>query len=67
MTTPVLNLSGGLSLGGTIFSPSGPSATINLTGKLTATGEITGAGIPLSTHLHGGVTTGAGDTGVPIP
>lgn len=42
-----------------------PTVTIN--GNLVVTGEVTGNGIPLSTHLHGGVTTGGGDTGVPIP
>lgn len=42
------------------------SPTVNITGNLVVTGEVTGNGIPLSTHLHGGVTTGGGDTGVPI-
>jgi len=42
---------------------------VNVTGPLTATGEITakqGAGNhTVSAHIHGGVTTGAGSTGTP--
>jgi hypothetical protein len=45
--------------------------TVAIVGKLTVTGtivsqsEVTGNGIPLSTHKHTGVTTGGGDTGGP--
>jgi hypothetical protein len=42
-----------------------PTVTVN--GNLVVTGEVTGDGIPLSTHVHPGVTTGGGDTGTPIP
>jgi hypothetical protein len=31
------------------------------------TAQVLGVPIPLSTHLHGGVTVGGADTGVPIP
>lgn len=34
-------------------------------GDVTATGDVVGAGISLSTHVHSGVTTGAGNTGGP--
>lgn len=34
-------------------------------GTITATGEVTGNGIHLSTHKHGGVQTGSGNTGTP--
>ncbi len=52
-----------------------PSGTINLvapsgvsiTGDLVVSGEVTGNGIPLSTHLHPGVQSGGSDTGAPIP
>jgi len=39
-----------------------------VTGTSTAafTGDVTGAGKSLSTHRHGGVTTGGGQTGVPV-
>lgn len=52
-----------------LVSPSEIDVTGNLkvTGTIIATGEITSGVIPLSTHLHGGVTTGGGDTGIPIP
>lgn len=43
------------------------ASTVTINGDLVVTGEVTGNGIPLSTHLHGGVTTGGGDTGAPIP
>jgi hypothetical protein len=45
--------------------------TIALVGNVTAsatviaTGEVTGNGVPLSTHVHSGVQTGSGDTGPP--
>ena len=57
--------SGGINL----KAPSGVSITgaLNVTGTIIATGEITSGIIPLSTHLHPGVTPGAGDTGAPIP
>ncbi|WP_233471672.1 hypothetical protein [Enterobacter asburiae] len=34
-------------------------------GTITATGEVTGNGIHLSTHKHGGVETGGGQTSTP--
>jgi Phage protein Gp138 N-terminal domain len=40
-----------------------PSIVLN--GTVTATGDVTGAGTSLHTHVHGGVTTGSGDTGQP--
>lgn len=38
-----------------------------VTGTIMATGEVTSGVIPLSAHLHGGVTPGTGTTGVPVP
>jgi len=44
------------------------SGDVAITGALNADGGVTGAGgIVLETHLHGGVTTGAGNTGAPVP
>ena len=40
---------------------------VHVNGALNATGEVTGNGIPLSTHKHTGVTTGSGETGGPTP
>lgn len=39
---------------------------LNVTGNIVATGEVTGNSIPLSTHVHSGVTTGGGDSGPPV-
>ena len=39
--------------------------TVNTDLTITATGEITGKGVELSTHTHGGVQTGGGNTGEP--
>lgn len=43
------------------------SVTINgdvtVNGKITATGDVSGGGISLMNHIHGGVTTGSGNTG----
>lgn len=52
-----------------LVSPTGIGILGNvvLTGTLTAVGEITANGIPLSTHLHSGVTPGIGTSGPPIP
>ena len=40
-----------------------PNLQVN--GTINATGVITGAGISLSTHTHGGVQSGSSSTGVP--
>lgn len=52
-----------------LVSPSEIDVTGNLkvTGNILATGEVTAGLIPLSTHIHPGVTSGASDTGTPIP
>lgn len=41
------------------------SADVVVTGSVTASEEITGNGIALSTHVHTGVQTGGSDTGPP--
>jgi hypothetical protein len=43
------------------------NGTVNTNSTITASGEVTGNGTPLSTHTHGGVTSGGADTGPPIP
>jgi phage baseplate assembly protein gpV len=40
---------------------------VNITGTATATGEVEGNGIKLSTHEHSGVTAGGGTSGPPVP
>ena len=41
------------------------NGNVHVTGSLTADVQVTAAGIPLSTHVHGGVQTGGGNTGGP--
>lgn len=50
-----------------MVAPGGISITgdVSVTGKVTATKEGTFDSIPVSTHLHSGVTTGASNTGEP--
>lgn len=38
---------------------------VTATDTITATGDVTGAGVSLETHVHGGVTPGGGNTGPP--
>lgn len=37
-----------------------------VTGTIATTGGLTNEGIPFASHVHGGVTTGSGSTGVPV-
>lgn len=48
-----------------LVSPAG----INVTGNMIVSGEVTAGvtSIPLSTHIHPGVTSGGSDTGTPLP
>jgi Phage protein Gp138 N-terminal domain/GpV Apex motif len=39
---------------------------IMMTGAVVTTGDVVADGISLSTHVHSGVTTGAGDSGPPV-
>lgn len=41
--------------------------TVEVDGDLVATGEISSGNVKLTTHAHGGVQTGSGSTGQPIP
>lgn len=61
ITGPV-TIKGDLSVVGTMTG----SANMSIDGEISATGEGTFAGIPVSTHVHGGVQTGGGNTGTPI-
>ena len=48
--TPTIDLGGG---------------TLHIVGDLTVNGDVIADGISLKNHVHGGVTPGGGDTGVP--
>lgn len=58
-------ITGNLVVGGGIGWGSVEGGDIVGTGNLVTTGEVTAKGIPLSTHHHGGVQTGTGNTGGP--
>lgn len=60
LNAPIIEANGQLTQGSGSF---GGNATFG--GTITATGEVTGNGIHLSTHKHGGVQTGSGNTGTP--
>ncbi|HHK8045318.1 TPA: oxidoreductase, partial [Serratia marcescens] len=60
LNAPIIEANGQLAQGSGSF---GGNATFG--GAITATGEVTGNGIHLSTHKHGGVETGGGQTSTP--
>jgi len=65
-----INADGSLVINSTVSTTvTAPTVTINgnvvVNGTITATGEITGNSILLSTHKHGGVTSGKDETGEP--
>lgn len=41
------------------------NGNLTVNGAISASGDVTGANISLSTHTHGGVQTGGGSTGAP--
>lgn len=57
ISAPIIG-AGGLSISGD---------NISTPGDITAAGEITSGIVSLGTHKHGGVTTGGGTSGTPIP
>lgn len=73
MTAAGITITGNLTVNGLITGTEGfdisggTGATAQIAGNLTASGEITAGSIPLSTHHHGGVQTGGGNTGGPAP
>lgn len=51
-----------------ITGPVNINGNVTVTGAVTATQEVTAkSSVALSTHLHGGVTSGGSNTGAPIP
>ena len=59
--TLTIEADGGLSIKGDVAL----DGKLIVTGTIDADGEVTGKGIALSTHKHGGVQAGAAKTGVP--
>ena len=64
VTTPTFTVNGATVLNGTISQTGGGSATFS--GSMTVTGNVTAQGTSVHTHTHGGVTTGSGQTGMPV-
>ncbi len=64
VTTPTFTVNGATVLNGTVSQTGGGAAT--LSGSLAVTGDVTAQGTSVHTHKHGGVTTGAGQTGTPV-
>lgn len=60
LNAPIIEANGQLTQGSGSYAG---NATFG--GTITATGEVTGNGIHLSTHKHGGVETGGGQTSTP--
>lgn len=54
---------GGIAL--TSTKPVTVNADLHVNGSITASGDVTGAGISLEGHVHGGVQTGGSSTGRP--
>lgn len=61
ITAPAIELNGVLTMNG----HHGGKTNATLNGSLTATDELTADSVPLSTHTHGGVDTGDGNTASP--
>lgn len=57
VNSPSITLNGPVNQGAGSFA-----GDFNFAGNITATGEVTGKGIKLSTHTHGGVQSGNSDT-----
>ena len=63
ITAPDINLKGDTLINGTLGVTDGNLASFS--GSVLATGEVTGKGVELSTHTHGGTEPGSGSTGAP--
>ena len=64
ITSPVINLNGGIVLNGPVSSGAGTGAgPMNITGPVTVTNDVTAGGKSLKTHTHS--QSGGGNTGAP--
>jgi len=63
ITTPTFTVTGSTVLAGGLSQTGGD---VTMGGSLSVTGDVSGAGKSISTHIHGGVTVGGDNTGVPV-
>lgn len=59
ITATDISLTGSVTINGAV------TGTMSV-GSISASGDVTASGISLSSHVHGGVTTGSGDTSPPL-
>lgn len=52
--------------GSITFTTGGASVTLDSSGITVTSGDVVADGISLKTHVHGGVTSGGSNTGVPV-
>ncbi|MGO1068399.1 phage baseplate assembly protein V [Lysobacter sp. CA199] len=66
--TATVSADGGLTINGpvTINGAATINGNVSIDGKADATGDVTGAGVSLTKHPHGGVQTGGGKSGPPV-
>jgi phage baseplate assembly protein gpV len=48
-----------------VSAPTTINGDLTVNGKVAATGDVTGGSVSLENHVHGGVTTGSGNTATP--
>lgn len=71
LTAPTIALNGVVTVAGALSQTGGGASTFsgNISGSgdiTTTTGDVVASGKSLKTHVHGGVTVGAGNTGAPV-
>lgn len=64
VNTPTFTVNGATVLNGAVSQTGGGAATFS--GSVSAAGDVTGNGVSVHNHVHGGVQTGTGTTGTPI-
>lgn len=66
ITSPNITLNGNVTINGNLSQGMGEGGgTATMLGPITVTNDVTAGGKSLTTHTHGGVQTGSGNTGAP--
>ncbi len=67
VTTPTFTVNGATVLNGPLSQGTGiAGGAATMLGPITVTNDVTANGKSVSTHVHGGVQTGSGNTGAPV-